>query len=341
MEDESEGRLWQHFSHAHLLVLGNPPPEENPVCHGCKTTIFPAKPCYMCRKCPFFLHQVCFGMPKTVHHPVDPHALDLSSQKISAPCKACGQLISTFYYGCVKCQSFYHILCLAMPVSVKVPSHPHALTLEFSPPYDFRCDLCARPCYASHAAWLYHCGLCEFDVHISCAVTNRGARFLHDESPGGGDDGCRAARGSKRHEFMELLWRGINRNHQETPGELDDVATPSYQFSDACFSIDFAISVLDDEEGALPEHGGKITAGGYVNLPKPAAAPHHHHAQRSSSSLDFMSESSKRELNVKISSPISSRVWMEIDPESKKRDFQTQKSQIVNFQVKEKRSCCW
>nr|GLL46932.1 uncharacterized protein LOC109161796 isoform X2 [Ipomoea trifida] len=90
-----------------------------------------------------------------------------------------------------------------MPVSVKVPSHPHALTLEFSSSYDFQCDLCARPCYASHRAWLYHCGLCEFDVHISCAVTNRGARFLHDESPSG-DDGCRAVRGSKRHEFMEL-----------------------------------------------------------------------------------------------------------------------------------------
>ncbi|XP_019165850.1 PREDICTED: uncharacterized protein LOC109161796 isoform X2 [Ipomoea nil] len=332
MEDEREERLMEHFSHGHLLVLGNPPPEGNPVCHGCKTTIFPAKPCYMCRKCSFFLHQVCFGMPKNVNHTVDPHPLDLSSLKISAPCKACGQSISTFYYGCVKCQSFYHVLCLAMPLSVKVPSHPHELTLEFSPPYDFRCDLCARPCYAAHAAaWLYHCGLCEFDVHISCAITNRGAQFLHESGGGGRVEPC----WSKRHELMELLWRGMNREHLETPAKLEDMAaTPSYQFSDACFSIDFAKSVLDDEDLTTGREG-KTTAGGYVNLPKPLT-PHHHHHHAQKPSLDSMSESSKKELNVKISSPISSRVWMEIDPESKK-DFQTQKSQ----NVKERGFCCW
>lgn len=338
MEDQREGRFFEHFSHGHLLVLGDPPPEGNPVCYGCKTTIFPAKSCYMCRKCPFFLHQVCFGMPKSVQHPVDPHPLALlsmpSSLKNSADCKACGQSISTFYYSCVDCRSFYHVLCLAMPLSLKVPSHPHTLTLEFSPPYDFQCDLCARPSYAACAAWLYHCSLCEFDVHISCAITNRGAQFLHESV----DDCGRLDTRSKRHELMELLSRGINNHRQETPAKLEDMATPSYQFSDACFSIDFAKSLLDDEktgrEENPPVHGGKTTTGGYVNLPKqPTTAAahhhHHHHHQAQRPSLDSMSESSKKELNVKISSPISSRVWMELDPETKK-DFQTQKSQNVS-----------
>ncbi|KAK9289911.1 hypothetical protein L1049_008072 [Liquidambar formosana] len=87
-------------------------------------------------------------------------------------CKACGKNVTGFYYFCAKCGDHYHILCSVVPLSVTIPSHPHALNLEFSPPYDFECDLCSGPGFSG---WLYRCGFCDFDVHLACAFSNRRA----------------------------------------------------------------------------------------------------------------------------------------------------------------------
>ncbi|KAK9289492.1 hypothetical protein L1049_007647 [Liquidambar formosana] len=92
--------------------------------------------------------------------------------KGSSKCKACGKNVTGFYYFCATCGDHYHILCSVVPLSVTIPSHPHALNLEFSPPYDFECDLCSGPGFSG---WLYRCGFCDFDVHLACAFSNRRA----------------------------------------------------------------------------------------------------------------------------------------------------------------------
>lgn len=114
-------------------------------------------------------------MPRKTRHPAHPdHYLTLlispPSSNTTFKCKACGHLISGFYYNCAECGIYYHILCSALPLSIAISSHPHTLKIKFSPPYVFYCDLCDKP---SHVGWLYRCRFCEFDAHISCAISQR------------------------------------------------------------------------------------------------------------------------------------------------------------------------
>ncbi|KAA8518281.1 hypothetical protein F0562_015836 [Nyssa sinensis] len=184
--------------------------------------------------------------------------------KSSFKCKACGHCVIGFYYYCAKCDDYYHILCSAVPLSVKTHSHPHKLKLEFSPPYDFQCDLCSRACYSG---WLYRCGLCEFDAHLGCAFTNKGEQLSQHHSlplPNSLENEQRMDFSSKGHELMELLARGVKdkgesidtelvQDHESQPIDQSnlfskDLTIPSYQFSDACFSIEFAKSILEDDQ---------------------------------------------------------------------------------------------
>ncbi|XP_073153525.1 protein VACUOLELESS GAMETOPHYTES-like [Henckelia pumila] len=268
----------RHFSHQHPLQYLESRPDENNVCSGCKLAIMPGKFCYQCKICLFFLHKVCYRMPKRVLHPADPnHRLNLLATPTRG-CEACGRNISGFCYSCTKCNHYYHMLCIALPLSLKIPSlHLHTLKLELKPPYDFQCDLCHE---SSYNGWLYRCRLCEFDAHISCAVTyNKGtqspkrkAEYLNSSSP--------------QNELMEILSQGMKfmeeKNSKEALHEPQDQSSmvsenftlPSYQFSGACFSIDIARSIQGDE----------LQAG----------------------------KSMKRELSLAPSAAIGSQVWMEL-----------------------------
>ncbi|KAJ8528560.1 hypothetical protein K7X08_037225 [Anisodus acutangulus] len=142
---------------------------------------------------------------------------------------------------------------------MELPSHCHQLDLEFCPPYDFECDLCKKP---SYKGWLYHCSSCEFDAHISCAITHKGTDIEnHCESVFQSRSSDQLKRktetDNKCHEFMELLsiyMRGpdlasISQECFQDQLEHPAQQTPSYQFSDGCFSIDLAKSqLLNDEQ---------------------------------------------------------------------------------------------
>ncbi|KAL3533947.1 hypothetical protein ACH5RR_007468 [Cinchona calisaya] len=272
MEKPLQKLLIQHFSHEHLLEHTMLQPKGNCSCFGCKRDILPDKYCYKCRTCPFYLHQVCYNMPQKVQHPADPnHHLTLLVMPLSAEefieCEACQEPIAGFYYNCAMCGNFYHMLCFAIPLSVKLPVHPHTLKLEFSPPYKFQCDLCDRP---SDHGWLYRCGLCEFDVHISCAVMDSRAKLqiLPQMAKHLAFNGRTDADHSKRHELMALLLQGNiagiqnienfpsqSQQHQDQQifPMSDDTAPPSFQLSDACFSIDIEQSFTNDGQESSKE----------------------------------------------------------------------------------------
>ncbi|KAL2320865.1 hypothetical protein Fmac_029834 [Flemingia macrophylla] len=164
-----------HFSHPHPLERTTPP-SKNVTCFGCKLKVSHCEDYYRCKTCAFSLHRVCYKMPLITNHPSHPtHDLVLlvipSSPSIKATlnCVACGHHVTGFSYHCAECSIFFHSVCLALPVSLEITYHPHQIKLEFTPPYDFFCDLCNKP---SYNGWLYRCSMCEFDTHIACAVAN-------------------------------------------------------------------------------------------------------------------------------------------------------------------------
>ncbi|KAK6232298.1 hypothetical protein SCA6_002371 [Theobroma cacao] len=187
MKALQEEHMYHHFSHHHPMVRTNLTSSGNVTCSGCKLDILPAKGHYHCKTCPFYLHQVCYNMPRKTRHPGHPaHVLTLhimpSFGEETFKCEACGHHINGFYYYCAECSTCYHILCSALPLSVAITSHLHTLKLEFSPPYDLQCDICKEP--ASYKGWLYRCQICEFDTHLACAISNqRTQSFRHPTAP--------------------------------------------------------------------------------------------------------------------------------------------------------------
>ncbi|XP_057507916.1 uncharacterized protein LOC130790874 [Actinidia eriantha] len=357
MEEPEKNRLSHHFSHEHPLERTSLPPKGNSnTCFGCKLNIFSGKVYYKCKSCPFSLHQVCHNMPKIVQHPADPnHHLILqavtSSSKSPFKCKACGHQITGFYYNCAKCGDYYHILCSAVPLSIKTPSHVHRLKLEFLPPYDFQCDLCKKP---SYHGWLYRCGLCEFDAHLACAITYKGAEWLQHQSVPMYNPSLQ-----KGHELMELITRGMNGLDQSQPRDQDqlsriseDLTVPSYQFSDACFSIDFAKSLLGDDQHEMEDMPEvKTSTHSYAVLPKGVMDPLKP-AKQGLSTLenkeDFGSQyyrdpNPKNGLNFKFSS--TAHTWMELGHESQKRKANvrdgTFDTENMKSDTESSRHSCW
>ncbi|XP_038718854.1 uncharacterized protein LOC120011803 [Tripterygium wilfordii] len=312
-----------HFSHHHPLHRTNAPPTGNSSCHGCKLDMLPGNEFYSCKSCKFCLHQVCYNMPKKTRHPAHPdHYLTLvvspNLSKIGAcKCKACGLEITGFHYNCLICGVYYHTLCTALPLSISITSHPHTLKIQFSPPYDFCCDLCNKP---SYNGWLYRCRFCEFDAHIACASANQRVQTLNQlfmslpssftsqimhSSASLTEANRKIDHVSEGKELMQLVLMGVTRGirngniqqsihsavagwdqrlhsprkggigsfgsfgrHQpksytvgntsksgersrehdlSTSAAADDLTIPSYQFSDLCFSIDFAKSSHNNE----------------------------------------------------------------------------------------------
>ncbi|KAH7512377.1 hypothetical protein FEM48_Zijuj12G0084500 [Ziziphus jujuba var. spinosa] len=179
--------------------------------------------------------------------------------------RACGGHVNGFYYACAKIGHYYHTLCLALPLSIAVSSHTHKLKLAYSSPYDFCCDICTKPGYKIR--WLYRCQICEYDTHLSCVISNGKEQFSlqHSITPFPNTSTTRqssyfstALAGIDRpldyigeaNELMQLVTQAVvvaggdyqglqcQRPSPSTPGSEDLSINPSYQFSDACFSID-------------------------------------------------------------------------------------------------------
>ncbi|KAF7804148.1 cysteine/histidine-rich C1 domain protein [Senna tora] len=168
-----------HFSHPHPLELTTSPTTPNTSCFGCNLNVPSANTYYACKSCKFCLHYSCYKLPILTHHPahsthdlvllVIPPSSSAPTKQVPHNCLACGHHVTAFCYHCAQCNIYFHTFCLALPFSISISHHPHNVKLEFSPPYDFFCDLCKKP---SYKGWLYRCSLCEFDIHLACAVQN-------------------------------------------------------------------------------------------------------------------------------------------------------------------------
>ncbi|KAE8661220.1 Detected protein of unknown function [Hibiscus syriacus] len=302
MEELQEEHIY-HFSHQHpILHTTGSIPDGDIICSGCKLSILPANGYYTCKTCPFYLHQVCYNMPRKTRHPSHPnHLLTLhvvpSDSDRTFECRACGHPVNGFYYNCAECCICYHVLCSALPLSVSITCHLHTLKLEFSPPFDLQCDICQK--LAIYNGWLYRCQICEFDAHLACAILNQITQsfrhppaLLADSSTTKIKHSSASLMETKQREnfinegteLMQLVSLGVTRNNNDntvvgwhqrlhgpkkklTTGNGQDVhtgstspvrkvqetdqssllssdtsmePTPSYQFSDGCFSIDLA-----------------------------------------------------------------------------------------------------
>ncbi|XP_047945047.1 uncharacterized protein LOC125191685 [Salvia hispanica] len=101
-------------------------------------------------------------------HPLEASELHVDDHGV---CSGCEHDVVGPAYVCTKatCHFLLHGLCSDLPRRLRHRCHPaHPLSLLPSPPYadgEFTCDACGR----SGHGFTYHCGACEFDIHVECA----------------------------------------------------------------------------------------------------------------------------------------------------------------------------
>ncbi|KAL9175671.1 hypothetical protein ABFS82_02G126600 [Erythranthe guttata] len=172
-----------HFSHLHPLTLITTDHQHqhyqdqtliSSSCAGCNLNVSGTN-FYTCTVCSFFLHKKCFEMPMKITHPFHKeHTLTLLPKPAYSTgvfnCDACFEPGKGFSYSCKHCGIDLHILCASTPLSVtNATCHPHKLDLTSGSPYDtknFSCDVCKK---IGGDHWLYRCGPCGFDAHLTCA----------------------------------------------------------------------------------------------------------------------------------------------------------------------------
>lgn len=89
-----------------------------------------------------------------------------------AHCSGCKSPASGNVYGCQQCSYFLDEQCYRAPRSMHHPSHPlHPLTLMPFPTYPSRSFFCDS-CNLCGDGFSYCCSLCEFDLHLHCALVH-------------------------------------------------------------------------------------------------------------------------------------------------------------------------
>ncbi|XP_047943749.1 uncharacterized protein LOC125190474 isoform X1 [Salvia hispanica] len=114
-----------------------------------------------------------------IHHPSHPnHELKLLRRFCTFKCDACSTThVKGSSYTCTApaCQYLIHERCASLPHIVHSEDHHHSLTLSFSMSrfnisYITTVVRCAENIPISKY-WIYHCELCRYAVHLTCAFT--------------------------------------------------------------------------------------------------------------------------------------------------------------------------
>lgn len=175
--------MLKHFCHTHELHPFEANEEQKLFCNGCELKL--SGPAYKCpiTECDFHIHTTGLDLPTMIQHISHPdHSLTLLT---SAPetdyydngfvCNACGHASSSniFVYHCSICHFDLHARCLdPLPPVIQHNAHPeHPLTLLTTAPdyYNggFVCSACGGE--SSTDIFLYHCSICQFDLHVRCS----------------------------------------------------------------------------------------------------------------------------------------------------------------------------
>lgn len=107
----------------------------------------------------------------SLKHFSHPHELELCTQlQDLSPCSGCRLPPLGQMYICNPCNFTLHLSCAKFPQLITHPSHPnHPLNLLPTSKYPggrFNCDACNH----RGDGFSYHCGNCEFDLHVICAT---------------------------------------------------------------------------------------------------------------------------------------------------------------------------
>ncbi|XP_047962149.1 uncharacterized protein LOC125206984 [Salvia hispanica] len=113
-----------------------------------------------------------------IHHPSHPnHELKLFRRFCTSKCDACGTTHakgSSYTCTAPACQYWIHERCASLPQNIQREDHHHSLSLTFHVPpqylrYNYRCEVCSKRLISKY--WIYHCELCRYAVHLTCAFT--------------------------------------------------------------------------------------------------------------------------------------------------------------------------
>ncbi|XP_047963591.1 uncharacterized protein LOC125208080 [Salvia hispanica] len=118
------------------------------------------------------------GERSIIHHPSHPnHELKLFRRSCAFKCDACGTTHakgSSYTCTAPACQYWIHEKCASLPQNIQREEHNHSLSLSFHVPlqylkYNYRCEVCSKRLISKY--WIYHCELCSYAVHLTCAFT--------------------------------------------------------------------------------------------------------------------------------------------------------------------------
>ncbi|XVF31449.1 hypothetical protein REPUB_Repub16aG0147100 [Reevesia pubescens] len=164
-----------HPSHP-LIFLPKSPYRGNYLCDLCGESF--SGTLYHCDSCGFDLDITCALLLKNenfhkLEHRFHKHPLTVIekyTRKVDGRCNACRKDLSTPTYKCFDCNKFgLHKECAELPLVMNHPFHAqHPLTL-LTKSLSSSANHC-NFCHWSIGGFVYHCGLCMFQLDIDCAL---------------------------------------------------------------------------------------------------------------------------------------------------------------------------
>ncbi|THF99894.1 uncharacterized protein LOC114297256 [Camellia sinensis] len=176
----------QHFSHQHLLILGEVNDDgEAIVCSVCWEKN--SGSAFSCKNCLFFLHKFCAEFPEEMEHPIHAHSLALQRPKFHVEfCDVCKKHICGFGYGCLPCHFYVDIRCSVRGQHFSSKHQLMILNEDEKNDVDERvsCDVCLQQITGSTAA--YKCTNCSPSIYFHKLCAQLPAEMeqpMHPEHP--------------------------------------------------------------------------------------------------------------------------------------------------------------
>ncbi|XP_073287472.1 uncharacterized protein, partial [Primulina huaijiensis] len=185
-EGNSTNMLEKYHAHSLVLIDEEDIAQES-VCNACIHPISP--PYYRCiarSACNFLLHKFCVDLPLSIKDSIFLSATSLVSPRSDEffslfQCSRCGKYCNGFGYSNDEYAFLVDDLaCSFSPRGIEHDSHKqHPLVLTY-PGLNMtnRVSCCGKSC-----RYAYHCGVCNFMIHIDCARLPKTVTHKFDKHP--------------------------------------------------------------------------------------------------------------------------------------------------------------